>query len=116
MNLKYLKGEQCPVCGCTLIIEEGTEHDKFSSILEYREHCNGGRWEHRLFACGQKLEYTPNFSKTELSTYYKSTNNDEYKLIKYKQQKFKEATKQFILSYDDVDNSSKDNMIDKIRY
>lgn len=105
MNLKYIKEEICPVCGCDLIIEESIEKDAFR--LKYMEHCNGGRWEHRKFACGQELEYIPNFNKTALSKYSKCTNNKEYELKIEKQKIAKEQIQEFIKNLD-VDKEFKE--------
>ena len=47
-------------------IREGKKELSEKELFEfaYKKHCNGGMWESRKFACSQKLNYVPNFSKT----------------------------------------------------
>jgi len=75
MHLIHIKDKSCPICGCSTIIKELIEtcNDKI------RTHCNGERWEHRTFLCGQEITYIPNFGRIELSTYNVCTNNEEFK-------------------------------------
>ena len=63
MHLIHIKDKSCPICGCSTIIKELIEtcNDKI------RTHCNGERWEHRTFLCGQEITYIPNFGRIELS-------------------------------------------------
>lgn len=65
MNLSFIKSKQCPVCGCDVIVGENVELEH--RLGRVREHANGGRWEHREFACGCRISYIPNFSKEEVS-------------------------------------------------
>lgn len=62
MELKFIKGDSCPKCGCTTVIEEQVEIDR--DTRKVRTHCNGGTFETRRFACGFKLVYIPNFLET----------------------------------------------------
>jgi len=116
MNLKFLKGDKCPVCGCDIIVEEKVEIDNYSKKIEYREHTSGGRWEYRLFGCGQRLEYCPNFSKTLSNDYYKCKNNNEYKEKERKREVFKKELNEFIDRYIDVDEDYKNSAKDKFMY
>lgn len=60
--LKSIKTIQCPICGCTEIIEEKVDVGHYNTP-EVLQHCNGARWEHRKFLCGYSVQYEPNFSK-----------------------------------------------------
>ena len=116
--LNFLKGSECPICKCNIVIEETIEHEKFSKFgkLEYREHSSGGRWETRKFACGCKLEYIPNYSKTMISEYSACTNNEDYINDKRKRQDFKKVLREFISNYKDVDEKYKEKMLDTLTY
>lgn len=59
------------MCGNSNIISERIE--------PLGTHVNGGKYEHRRFACGQEISYVPNFERTELSKYYICKENNEYK-------------------------------------
>jgi len=116
MNLQYIKEDKCTICGCDVIIKEYIELDVCNK-LKYREHCQGGRWEHRMFACGQELSYIPNFNKTTLSDYGKCTNNKEYKMQLQKRKDFINKLKAFIKDTDDnVDDKFKYNVLENIKY
>lgn len=60
MELKHIKTNKCPICGCTDVVSESVETDTFNRI---KVHCNGTRWEHRKFLCGKEICYEPNFSR-----------------------------------------------------
>lgn len=64
VEIKSIKTYYCPVCGCREIVEERIEI--FNG--EIRVHSNGGRWEHRRFACGFQIQYIPNFGKEYTET------------------------------------------------
>lgn len=51
MRLRYIKQETCECGGTTVGEEIGNRHS------------NGETREYRLFSCGGKLEYSPNFGK-----------------------------------------------------
>ncbi|WP_139074781.1 hypothetical protein [Paenibacillus elgii] len=100
MNLKFIRDNQCPLCGDSQVIREEIEtHDG-----EVNQHCNGGVWEKRTFSCGQTLAYIPNFRQTEVSKYRTCRNNLECKLRQRKREQAKEALLLFIdtLDVDDV--------------
>lgn len=59
MELRYIKTNRCPVCGCDSVIKESVEKEIGSTKI--REHSNGGRWEYRQFACGCEIHYCLNF-------------------------------------------------------
>lgn len=69
MQLKFLVGDACPVCGNTVVVGERIKTSRTSGGTRVLRHANGGPWEFREFACGQELEYQPNFSRTALSDY-----------------------------------------------
>ena len=87
MELKYIREMACPVCGCTIIVKESIE----TSSGKIRTHCNGERWEHRQFVCGQELAHNPGARHTEICTYNVCTNNETYKAA---QKNREEATKE----------------------
>ena len=60
MELRNIKTNKCPICGCTEIVKESVEID--SQRQKIRTHCNGGRWEYRKFLCGKEICYEPNYS------------------------------------------------------
>ena len=64
MELNFIKANRCPICGCNIVIQESVEKEFDSTKI--REHVNGGRWEHRKFACGCEICYCPNFRKEEI--------------------------------------------------
>ncbi len=86
MELQFIKETECPKCRCTIIESESIEVDVFAKHIKYRQHVNGERWENRIFACGQKLSYSPNCNKTELSN-YSTCKQDESYLIEMKNKK-----------------------------
>ena len=63
--LKRTTTKECPVCKCNTIVSEEIEKDGFTK--GYRQHCNGGMWEHRRFSCGYRVGYVPNFNKDIVS-------------------------------------------------
>lgn len=71
MNLRFLKTEQCPECGCSVVVNEGLETTW--KDREVKTHCNGKQWEYREFRCGHKRTYVPNFSSEEVTTMCQET-------------------------------------------
>lgn len=59
VKISFIKTTVCPICGCSTVVSESVE--VFQGRV--REHCSGGRWEHRKFACGYHVQYCPNFFK-----------------------------------------------------
>lgn len=86
MNLKFIKTDKCPICGCDTVISESV--DTGYNNTKVLEHCNGGLWENRDFLCGFKVKYSPNFAKEE---YVNNCRNDESKIA------LKKKTKQFYM-------------------
>lgn len=64
VNLKFIKTNKCPVCGCDTVISESIEATSYGvNKPEIRCHTNGGTWEYRQFLCGYSISYVPNFQK-----------------------------------------------------
>ncbi len=57
-----VKTRKCPACGDNQIVRQGIEvgYDK-----KIRVHCNGQRWEFIEFACGLRINWSPNFNAEE---------------------------------------------------
>jgi|GEM_PF-2280805 len=115
MELRHIKETSCPICGCNIIENERVELDKFSDKLKVRLHCNGQQWEHRTFACGQRLSWIPNFNDVEISEFYVCSNNQEYIERKQKREKSKEWVIQYINSLETVDQEFKERMAHEIK-
>lgn len=64
MELKQITEQICPVCGASAVAE-----------TKDKQHTNGHWNESRSFACGLKLEFSPNFMRTEKSKYYLCKND-----------------------------------------
>lgn len=111
MNLQYLKGDNCPICGTNAVIEENVEVDRYGSNPKVREHCNGGKWEKRKFICGQALEYIPNFSRTEASDRYVCQNDPAIIDKKKKREQARDSVVDFISKLTDVDEDFKNRML-----
>ncbi|WP_291566864.1 MULTISPECIES: hypothetical protein [unclassified Clostridium] len=110
MDLEYIKENKCPMCGCNVIIEERVQAAR--NEMGYRTHAHGGRWESRKFACGQELNYCPNFSKVEISQYNICQKNEEYIIKQQKREQALKEIKKFILTLD-VDEDYKEHLREK---
>jgi hypothetical protein len=75
MNLKFLKTEKCPTCGCSTIISESIKAEMDTQKLS--THCNGELWETREFLCGCVINYIPNFQKEVVNKYYHCQNDPD---------------------------------------
>lgn len=106
MKFRYINENSCPICGDMNIIKEEVE----TYNGEVNRHSNGGVWEKRTFSCGQRLEYIPNFSKTQLSEYAICTKNDEYKTKMANRATAIQRVLDFIDSLTDVDDYFKKQM------
>lgn len=115
MKLEHIKEENCPICGCQIIINEEVELDRISDKLKIRRHCNGQQWEHRTFACGQRISWIPNFSNSELSQTYTCKRNPEYIEKKEKREKAKDRVISYIQNLDNVDVDFKTRMEHEIK-
>lgn len=111
MKLTYIKTDKCPVCGCTIIINESVEKEYLS--IKIREHANGGRWERRRFACGCEIYYCPNFGCEEIS---RECSLDP-KVIE-RDEKRNEAKNMLYVTIEnlDVDKEYKTRLKDSIKY
>ena len=69
MQLKFLIGDACPVCGETTIVTEKLKTSMVRGETQVLRHTSGAQWEFREFSCGQELPYVPNFSRTMPSDY-----------------------------------------------
>lgn len=61
MNLVYIKTTACPHCGCDTIVHESVETGVGSDKV--RRHVNGQSWEHRKWACGHHVAWSPPASR-----------------------------------------------------
>lgn len=59
MNLVHIKAAKCPLCDAEVTAE-----------FRRHRHTNGEWNEHRHFACGLRLHYSPNFRRVELELQY----------------------------------------------
>lgn len=64
MELKHIKTNKCPICGCSEVIMESVDREWNGDGILY--HTNGGRWETREFACGYKVQFVPNFGNEKV--------------------------------------------------
>lgn len=83
--LRNIKTIQCPICGCTDIIEESVDTNNYGKP-EILQHCNGTRWEHRKFLCGYHVQYEPNFSK-EVENQFSECRNDPKVIARKKKER-----------------------------
>ena len=91
MNLKFIKTDRCPICGCSIVKWEWIESDIDGKSL--LTHAYGGQWEHRKFLCGKEIVYIPNFSSEQLKgncvndpvyiAHLQKIKNDKIKLKKF---------------------------------
>lgn len=109
--LNCIKTVQCPICGCTEIIEESLKVSQIGPLApEVYQHSNGTRWESRKFLCGYKVEYEPNF-KREVKVESSECFHDPE--VKERKRKLKEDKEQLIILLEENDISKE--LIDRIR-
>lgn len=77
MELKHIKTNKCPICGCSEVIMESVDREWNGDGILY--HTNGGRWETREFACGYKVQFVPNFGHEKVR---KKCSHDSDELLK----------------------------------
>lgn len=65
VDIDFIRTTSCPICGCKTIVSESVETDCIRKG-EVRRHCNGGKWEHRIFACGYHVYFCPNYGREEI--------------------------------------------------
>ena len=102
MDLDHITYSVCPTCGSMPIAE-----------TKDRQHCNGHWNESRRFACGFKVEYSPNFKKESITTNCPQSN--EMITFKQKREVAKQKLEKYILRLD-VDDSFKLKVMDVIQY
>lgn len=109
MMLNKIKTVECPICGCTTIIEESV---KTSSVgkPEILKHCMGGQWETRKFLCGYKVNYEPNYLKEVESSLSECYYNPEVIARKAKEASDKERLIQVLL-----DNNISEKLVGRIK-
>ncbi len=103
MNLEFIKTNSCPVCGCDIITGEMVELNRDRKSI--RRHANGGTWEERVFACGCRISYCPNFRKEEIKG--KCVNDPKYIEMKNKREVAKAKLFPFIEALDTDDEYKK---------
>lgn len=109
MDLKYVKTEKCPICGCSVIVSEYVDNNG----NEIRKHTNGQIWETRYFLCGYITRYNPCFSAEEVVSH--CSRNPEIIERRNKIKKFAENMEE-ILKSADVDDHVKDRVLSTVRY
>ena len=102
MNLENIKEKECPVCGARTCSE--TKDNK---------HTNGYYNESRSFACGAKIEFSPNFMKSEMSKYHQCPYTPEILEIRERRKKATERLTSYI-SRMRVDKKFKEKMINEV--
>ena len=109
MKLEYIKTDKCPVGGCGVVIEETVEPDRGG--MSIRRHANGGAWEERVFACGCRVSYCPNFRAEEIKG--RCRNDPKYIEMMKKREAAKQELYSVIKSLDTDDEYKKrlDNAI-----
>lgn len=107
--LRNLSATECPICKNNTITSESVE----TMNQEIRVHTNGGRWESRTFACGQKVSYVPNYSKDELSTNSVCKNNPELQAKAIREKEFIESLIEFVENKETVQDQA---FFDRIKY
>lgn len=100
MQLKFLTGDACPVCGDVTVVSEWVATETLGDATRVLRHVNGGIWEHRQFACGQVLEYVPNFSRTLPSDRRGCQRNPELLIRREALQRVKETLESTLAAID----------------
>jgi hypothetical protein len=102
MELKYIRTDKCPICGCSTVVEEKVEvsNNYAMGIRKIRKHNCGGQWESRTFSCGQQIKYCPNSHSEEVSEYSVCTENEKFREEQRQEEKFRKDVDNFIKSYD----------------
>lgn len=113
MRLRFVETDRCPVCGCDLVVYEEVETEIRGGERKIREHANGGRWETRVFACGYKVAYCPNFLREEQKDGCKR--DPEYLERERKRTAAKKAVVDCISALD-ADDLYKKRLFDAVRY
>lgn len=114
MQLNFLKGDACPVCGDTTVVAEWLDTD---SVFRSRvmQHSNSGRWEHRKFACGQALEYIPNYSDTRPSEQYRCQRDPELLARRERMQRIKVMMEEMLAGVPRLVDTDRQRVLEAIR-
>lgn len=115
MELRFLKGDKCPICGTHVVVQESVEVDRYGKEPKVREHVHGGKWEHRKFICGLVLSYCPNFRRTEINKLYRCQNDPKLIERNKKREEAKQEVLKFISQYEDVDEDFKNRMYEEVK-
>jgi hypothetical protein len=100
-----MKETKCPVCGCSLIIVERRED----------QHSNGFWNEYRIFDCGLKLHFSPNFMKTSQDKYTECSHDPSVIDRKKKRKACREKLIKYINRLD-VDKEFKELLLNEVSY
>src|SRR5690348_16476697 len=111
MDLQFIKTTACPIRGDSRVINESVEMNSFNN--EVRAHVNGGHWEKRTFACGQQMEYIPNFNDDRLSNYHICKNDPNLIEKKRLRQEAVDQTQAFIKTLN-VDDNFKERLLHEV--
>ena len=111
MDLQFIKTTSCPICGCDVVHQEYVEIDDYS--LQHRQHCNGTKWEHRRFACGQEIYYCPNGNREYLDKIHNTCKKDPALLEK--EQKKAQAKENLFKYIEELDVDDKTKSLIKWR-
>jgi hypothetical protein len=74
--VKMTLGHACPTCGCEVVVCEGTEVGTDGESI--RQHTNGQRWDYRVFLCGRRIVWSPNFARQEMAGYNNCKRDPKY--------------------------------------
>jgi hypothetical protein len=102
MQLVHLTKENCPTCGARTV-----------SCEQKMRHCNGEWFENRAYECGYKLEYVPNFSRSEDIEMCKKS--EAYKTKNERRRKAVDALAAFVGALD-VDDAFKNRVMREYSY
>lgn len=109
MNLKFIKTNVCPKCGCNIVVRESVQNNG----KEVLTHCNGTKWESRQFLCGLEINYEPNFSRESMRGVCR--NDMEYKKQLQKIEDDKEKVSKFCKE-NNIDEKMSGRILDSIKY
>lgn len=105
MKLTRIDGEVCPICGSYAVSETKTN-----------QHCNGYWNESRTFKCGSKIEFSPNFMRTEMNKYYQCPHQPEVVKKKKLRNAALDRIVNYINKYIKVDETYKKDLIHTITF
>ena len=115
MELKFLTGDACPVCGDATVVSEWVATETLRNESRVLRHVNGGMWEYRKFACGQALEYIPNYSDTRPSEGYRCQRDPELLARRERMQRVKEMMEEMLAGVPLLGDSDRQSVLAAIR-